>query len=715
MSGPLSIGLTGDISKFQSAMARAGDIAAKHALDISSNFQGAASKINLAFAGIEGLGKLPGQLNAAKAAALGFAATGAGIVAAYALVSSSISQANAQLDRFIKLGSNAERASVGVEFFQRFTEAAEKAKLDVAEIEAALKRAGSVVTPKFEQEDTVKKRLNDLFESGYTGSFQSKGLADYNAAANNEQRIRAAVTAMQELRDLGLQTAAIEIGDKLFGSEVADRIRSGRLDIDAIAASLDRRREDLITQAQVEQAAEFRDRLAAAYTTIDEFLHVSIALEGSGRAVLDVWLMIAEGVAKATVNAGNFYTKIQEMQGPLANYLSTAAQIVGGTAQIFAGNLNDKIDGTRTIYDKPIGPEQPGAPPNALTGAPSPPRRPLDFYTDPTSYGRGAAKAGRAPKAASTPSESLDQVQSFINGIERSTEALKAETDAIGKGAAERLSSINVAKLEATARQQGITLTADQIAKVKALSAATAEYREKLEEAREAQQELRSIGGEVLKGIANDARGGATAMEILTGAVGRLASRLQDKALDGLADMLFGKSGGSGGSGILGGLFGGSGGGINVGLGLPWLKFAEGGHVTGPGTGTSDSILARVSNGEFIVREEATRRHRSTLEAINSGKVPAFATGGLVGGTGSSSPGSAPDGARAPLAAPGAAPPNVVTIAPVINLTAAGGTADQNADLASRVGQQLEGHIRSIVVGELRTALRPNGMLERMR
>jgi phage-related minor tail protein len=45
---------------------------------------------------------------------------------------------------------------------------------------------------------------------------------------------------------------------------------------------------------------------------------------------------------------------------------------------------------------------------------------------------------------------------------------------------------------------------------------------------------------------------------------------------------------------------------------------ATGGMVNGTGTGTSDSNLRWLSNGEFVVNAEATRRNRALLEAINS-------------------------------------------------------------------------------------------------
>ncbi len=60
--------------------------------------------------------------------------------------------------------------------------------------------------------------------------------------------------------------------------------------------------------------------------------------------------------------------------------------------------------------------------------------------------------------------------------------------------------------------------------------------------------------------------------------------------------------------------------------------FADGGMITGPGTGKSDSILAKVSNGEFVMTADAVNRMGPDFfESINKGRMPAFADGGLVG------------------------------------------------------------------------------------
>jgi len=57
---------------------------------------------------------------------------------------------------------------------------------------------------------------------------------------------------------------------------------------------------------------------------------------------------------------------------------------------------------------------------------------------------------------------------------------------------------------------------------------------------------------------------------------------------------------------------------------------AGGGPVRGAGTGTSDSILARLSNGEFVMKAKAVRKWGvGFLSRLNHG-LPAFAEGGMV-------------------------------------------------------------------------------------
>ena len=62
---------------------------------------------------------------------------------------------------------------------------------------------------------------------------------------------------------------------------------------------------------------------------------------------------------------------------------------------------------------------------------------------------------------------------------------------------------------------------------------------------------------------------------------------------------------------------------------------ASGGSVDGPGTGTSDSIPAMLSNGEYVLNAQAVDRLGVPfLNGLNTGRLRGFASGGLVGSGG---------------------------------------------------------------------------------
>ncbi len=62
--------------------------------------------------------------------------------------------------------------------------------------------------------------------------------------------------------------------------------------------------------------------------------------------------------------------------------------------------------------------------------------------------------------------------------------------------------------------------------------------------------------------------------------------------------------------------------------------FASGGYVSGAGTGRSDSIMARLSNGEYVVNANSTKQFLPLLEAINGNttlkNIRRYADGGYV-------------------------------------------------------------------------------------
>lgn len=128
--------------------------------------------------------------------------------------------------------------------------------------------------------------------------------------------------------------------------------------------------------------------------------------------------------------------------------------------------------------------------------------------------------------------------------------------------------------------------------------------------------------------------------------------------------------------------------------------FKTGGYVSGSGTGTSDSIPARLSNGEFVVNAEATKRNRSLLEAINSNERVSVSGGGgrsnvqSGGGRGSDKEETARGGQ--------------VSVPIQIVVQAQPGMSDAEA---RRQGHQAGEGARDLILQVIQEQMRPGGML----
>jgi hypothetical protein len=101
---------------------------------------------------------------------------------------------------------------------------------------------------------------------------------------------------------------------------------------------------------------------------------------------------------------------------------------------------------------------------------------------------------------------------------------------------------------------------------------------------------------------------------------------------------------------------------------------AMGGLVTGPGTGTSDSIPTMLSNGEFVINAAATAKNRALVEAINSGATISSAASPIM---------------SIPTAAKSADGANSVTNNSVINMNITGDISRQTRAEISQMLPQI--------------------------
>ncbi len=256
----------------------------------------------------------------------------------------------------------------------------------------------------------------------------------------------------------------------------------------------------------------------------------------------------------------------------------------------------------------------------------------LDDYDKPG----GSTRGGRSKRSgADMFADALQDQEQRIDALNRETAAqrsLNPLIDDYGYAMEKLRAQID---LENAATRAGLELTPDRQAAIEKLAEGYATASSEAERLAEQQEQLRrsaeewaGVTKDLASGFVNDLRNGVSVVESLGNAFDNLASKLIDMALDQLISGLFGN---------LMGALGGGGGGFMAINGTGGM-FAEGGMVRGPGSGTSDSIPAWLSNGEYVVNAKATAKNRGLLDAMNYGDMQAFATGGMAVPTGECGP-----------------------------------------------------------------------------
>lgn len=238
-------------------------------------------------------------------------------------------------------------------------------------------------------------------------------------------------------------------------------------------------------------------------------------------------------------------------------------------------------------------------------------------------------------------SKSPDAYEQQIASIKKSTEALELEAETIGKStfeiekakAAQEL--LNAAKEAGRANEPGITEAINKEAEAHARAAAA------LEDARKKQEENKELtdlaGNTLVDGITDLATNAKSLNDILNDTSKLLIKLILQATLLGQGP-LAGLFGTSSGGGLLGSLGAAGGGTVGSTTGASYgfskggaVEAAGGGYISGPGTSTSDSIPARLSDGEYVVKAAAARKVGTPfLDALNSGKLLRRAAGGPV-------------------------------------------------------------------------------------
>lgn len=513
----------------------------------------------------------------------------------------------------------ATESSKGKETTDRYAEALKGLRPSADDAKAAIKAVGDEVAE-------TSKRMNDAAQDGYKRKLRE----DATAARDLETTVRSATQQIEQFGSVGLKA-----DDKKRGLDIVKQGMEGN----AAAA--------LAAADELRRLGETNISFASAFGSIAAMLQQLAAVRGAAQATQAALAGVqatqaGESAAKTRKDEQRALEKSgfvadTKLPDPNADPVLAALKLQGKVREAQmdkdAKSLKDK---TKELYDAALE----GGGGVTLKQAELAAKAILAAEASQKGGGKGGGGGGKTE--AETAESRLDK---YTDSLARQNLVLQAEIENFGKSNAEKRAAIELARagvdlnrLDAQTREEVLGKLNKEIV----LSEQLRTKKKELEDAQKAYNDASKFFGDAATDALEDLIiNGEKAEDVLKNLVKQLAKAALQAALMGSGPLagMFGSAGSNGGAGGFFGLFakmigGGGAGAFSAGAGGytgmgPFL--AGGGQVRGPGTGTSDSILAHLSDGEYVVNAAATKKNGALLAAINSGKIPKFATGGMVG------------------------------------------------------------------------------------
>ena len=664
----LAVSIEARINRLEREMRKASAVVGKNFDGMEKRSKDAANKIENSFSG---MAKRLGNIGKNMAAGFlgGLAAGGLmGITSRVSDVARGIAE----------IGDEAKRAGLGVEAFQELKYVAEQNRIGVDSLTDGIKE--------------LNLRADEFIVTGGGSAAEAFQRLGYDADTLKQKLADPSALFTEIIGKLGQldRAAQIRIADEIFGGTGGERFVQL---IEQGEAALNRTRQEahelglVIDSDLIDRADELDRAFNAVANTVGTALKSAIVDAASALASFMEQFRAFDEQTTAGLNTrlkeiGLKKLDLDNLIVGTQHRLDTGDDLFG----INRGALESQIATSREQITNLVEQEREIlAILESRAPAPMPASTPLEITVtggNPALTPPSTPPASRSGSAGSM-REQADAARDVIA-------ALEGELRTLGMSDVEQ-------RVHAELRRAGAGATDAQKASIRDLVMAIDAEGQAMQRMESAMDNAKGMAKDFLGGLIGDLRNGVDAATALANAFGRLADKMLDMALDSLIENLFGSLMGAGGGGLLGGLFGFKDGGV--------VEAATGGLIRGPSTGTSDSIPARLSDGEFIVNAAATRRNLDLLHAINRGEVAAFAAGGLAGDRPSS---RAANDNRRPAANDNA--PNITINAPV-TVNANGGTPEQNADLAKRMARQMEGTMRTVVADEIRRQTRQGNTL----
>ena len=408
----------------------------------------------------------------AAANALRFAGQIALVAGAVKLMGDAIGAARDQLKDMVEIADKAKNLGVSGSFLQSFSAEAKKLQVEVDDLESALQHAFGATKDKspidLNEWDTGKERITDVEKAlrvynatlAKAAGQQLQGLVLFRDADTQEKKIQAVLQAMVQLEGIGQKAAALDLGEKMFGSKFVDNIRQGRTSAEGLLETIRTAgigANSIFPDVLVQRAKEMDDQLKIAHQRL------STALKPSWNDLADVLLTI-KGYWSDTIT---LIAKAVELSNQIRipGIVGAASDDVDAKRNALA-QINARLNGTGGGLTGAI--DMPALDIPGLGRVIDSTKERLERWRDelqkeiaaltkgegegpPTKPSRGT---GENPTRKPTDTGGLrDRFESGIDTIEKRTAALNAEAEAIDLGTIARERAKIVAQLETVAKQ----------------------------------------------------------------------------------------------------------------------------------------------------------------------------------------------------------------------------------------------------------------------
>lgn len=606
MPNDLVVSVGANIRDLERAMKASAEAAAKRADEIEREF----NRIN------------PGKLLGAEA----FAGLIKGAAAGFAIdkITASFIEANREIASF---GETARRVGLDLQKFQEYRLAAQGLGIEGKAFDSGLQGLAKALNDARREETGLSELLaaNNLKLKDRNGEVISTNRA-LAVAADLVSRAATEMDKVEIAEKFGLPKELVPLLER--GAEALVEMRQRAAESGAV-----------IDSDMVQKAAEFDRAWNQAWASFTSSGKASLlTLGGMVQSLIQQALGLAQlpaqvlsgigGVAGGANYAARTKEDLEDLRAEAKRTQEQIDGIVSRTHPSRASEFNPQLDKLKQdlqdLQNRIALSEE--RQPRQVENAPLPQPRPDGLGNAPRTDATvipAKAKGGGSRGGTSDEEQAQARLDRYIESLVRQRAVMEAEIATVGKSNAERKAAVEIAKAQVDLDKLSASEKANYIAKLTQEVTANEAVRASKERLFQAQKDLNEaqkyFGNAAVDALEDLIVNGAKAEDVMKRLVASLAKAALQAALLGEGP-LAGIFGSKGQNGSIGGL-----------LGLLFKGFASGGYVSGPGSGRSDSIPARLSNGEYVVNARATKQNRALLDAINSGRLPAFADGGLVG------------------------------------------------------------------------------------